>query len=68
MNKIKSLRTEEDKMKYKEEYNKKTKEQRKQNNEDSKEKLKQYIINLKKNRNTAKSLYFENYYKTNKKE
>ena len=62
MNKIKSFRTEEDKIKYKEEYNKKTKEQRKQNNEDSKEKLKQYIVNLKKNRNTARSKYYEYYY------
>ena len=33
MNKIKSFRTEEDKIPYKEEYNKKIKEQRKQNNE-----------------------------------
>ena len=68
MNKIKSFRTEEYKIQYKEEYKKKIKEQRKKNDEDSKENLKQYIINLKKNRNTAKSLYYENYYKTNKKE
>ena len=53
---------------YKEEYKKKIKEQRKQDKEDSEEKFKRYIINLKKNRNTAKSLYYENYYKTNKKE
>ena len=68
MNKIKSFRTEEDKIQYKEEYKKGIQEQRKQNNEDSEEKLKRYIINLKKNRNTAKAKYYENYYKTNKKE
>ena len=68
MNKIKSFRTEEYKIQYKEEYKKKIKEQRKQDKEDSEEKFKRYIINLKKNRNTAKVKYYENYYKTNKKE
>ena len=55
MNKIKSFRTEEYKIQYKEEYNKKIKEQRKQDKEDSEENLKRYIINLKQNRNTAKA-------------
>ena len=68
MNKIKSFRTEEYKIQYKEEYKEKIKEQRKQDKEDSEENLKRYIMNLKKNRNTAKAKYYENYYKTNKKE
>ena len=68
MNKIKSFRTEEYKIQYKEEYKKKIKEQRKQDKEDSEEKFERYIINLKKNRNTAKAKYYENYYKTNKEE
>ena len=68
MNKIKSFRTEEYKIQYKEEYKKKIKEQRKQDKENSEEKFKRYIINLKKNRNTAKAKYYENYYKTNKEE
>ena len=68
MNKIKSFRTEEYKIQYKEEYKKKIKEQRKQDKKDCEEKLKRYIINLKKIRNTAKAKYYENYYKTNKEE